>query len=64
MSFSPVTFLTSPVQSYFHGSTRTPMSTPTRSRSDLGSVRKLRLMSGQDEGVCQLKYVRQVIDDL
>ena len=57
MSFSPVSFLTSPVQSYLHGSTRTPMSTPTRSRSDLGSVRRLRLMNGQDELVRRLRLI-------
>ena len=50
MAFSPMTFTTSPAHSIYPGS-RTPMSTPSRARSDLGSVRKLRLVNEQEESV-------------
>ena len=49
MAFSPMTFTTSPAQSNICPSGRTPMSTPSRARSDLGSARKLRLVNEQDE---------------
>jgi hypothetical protein len=49
MAFSPMTFTTSPAQSHMCGTGRTPMSTPSRVRSDLGSARKLRLVNEQDE---------------
>ena len=49
MAFSPMTFMTSPAHSNIGTSSRTPMSTPSRARSDLGSVRKLRLVNEQDE---------------
>lgn len=49
MAFSPMTFTTSPAQSNACPSGRTPMSTPSRVRSDLGSARKLRLVNEQDE---------------
>jgi len=49
MAFSPMTFTTSPAQSNIGTSSRTPMSTPSRARSDLGSARKLRLVNEQDE---------------
>lgn len=49
MAFSPMTFATSPAQSNICPSSRTPMSTPSRARSDLGSVRKLRLVNEQEE---------------
>jgi hypothetical protein len=49
MAFSPMTFTTSPAQSNIGPSGRTPMSTPSRVRSDLGSARKLRLVNEQDE---------------
>jgi hypothetical protein len=44
-----MTFTTSPAQSNICASGRTPMSTPSRARSDLGSARKLRLVNEQDE---------------
>ena len=47
-----MTFTTSPAQSNMGPSGRTPMSTPSRARSDLGSARKLRLVNEQDELVC------------
>ncbi|CAF2507269.1 unnamed protein product [Rotaria sp. Silwood2] len=49
MAFSPMTYTTSPAQSNIGASGRTPMSTPSRTRSDLGSARKLRLVNEQDE---------------
>ncbi|CAF4874824.1 unnamed protein product [Rotaria socialis] len=49
MPFSPMTFTTSPAHSNMCPSGRTPMSTPSRVRSDLGSARKLRLVNEQDE---------------
>ncbi|UJR10167.1 hypothetical protein I4U23_014383 [Adineta vaga] len=49
MAFSPMTFTTSPAHSNMCPSGRTPMSTPSRVRSDLGSARKLRLVNEQDE---------------
>ncbi|CAF0916428.1 unnamed protein product [Adineta steineri] len=49
MAFSPMTFTTSPAQSNIGASSRTPMSTPSRARSDLGSARKLRLVNELDE---------------
>ncbi|CAF5220787.1 unnamed protein product, partial [Rotaria magnacalcarata] len=49
MAFSPITYATSPAHSNICPSTRTPMSTPSRARSDLGSARKLRLVNEQDE---------------
>ena len=49
MAFSPMTFTTSPAQSNTYPNGRTPMSTPSRARSDLGSARKLRLVNEQDE---------------
>jgi len=49
MAFSPMTFTTSPAQSNICPSGRTPMSTPSRARSDLGSARKLRLVNEHDE---------------
>ena len=49
MPFSPMTFTTSPAQSNTYPNGRTPMSTPSRARSDLGSARKLRLVNEQDE---------------
>ncbi len=49
MAFSPMTFTTSPAQSNLCPSGRTPVSTPSRPRSDLGSARKLRLVNEQEE---------------
>ncbi|CAF3181034.1 unnamed protein product, partial [Rotaria sp. Silwood2] len=49
MAFSPMTFTTSPAQSNICANGRTPMSTPSRARSDLGSARKLRLVNEQEE---------------
>ncbi len=49
MAFSPMTFTTSPAQSNICPNGRTPMSTPSRARSDLGSARKLRLVNEHDE---------------
>jgi hypothetical protein len=49
MPFSPMTFTTSPAQSNICASGRTPVSTPSRARSDLGSARKLRLVNEHDE---------------
>ena len=49
-----MTFTTSPAQSNLCASGRTPMSTPSRARSDLGSARKLRLVNEQDELVSAL----------
>ena len=49
MAFSPMTFTTSPAQSNIYPNGRTPMSTPSRARSDLGSARKLRLVNEQEE---------------
>jgi hypothetical protein len=49
MAFSPMTFTTSPAQSNMGPNGRTPMSTPSRARSDLGSARKLRLVNEQEE---------------
>jgi len=54
MAFSPMTFTTSPAQSNACPSSRTPMSTPSRVRSDLGSARKLRLVNEQEELVYDL----------
>lgn len=49
MPFSPMTFTTSPAHSNLYANGRTPLSTPSRARSDLGSARKLRLVNEQDE---------------
>lgn len=52
MTFSPMTFASSPAHSNMYGNSRTPMSTPSHARSDLGSARKLRLVNEQEELVC------------
>ena len=54
MSFSPVTFASSPSYSHLHAGSRTPMSTPSRTRSDLGSMQKLRLVNEHEELVSEL----------
>lgn len=62
MPFSPMTFTTSPAHSNLYANGRTPLSTPSRARSDLGSARKLRLVNEQDELV--KKYHRKKISKL
>jgi hypothetical protein len=64
MAFSPMTFTTSPAQSNICPTGRTPMSTPSRARSDLGSARKLRLVNEQDELVSLFiqKCDKQIFD--
>jgi hypothetical protein len=65
MAFSPMTFTTSPAQSNTYPNGRTPMSTPSRARSDLGSARKLRLVNEQNELVkFSMKYLSQKFQNL
>jgi hypothetical protein len=63
MAFSPMTFTTSPAQSNLCPNGRTPMSTPSRARSDLGSARKLRLVNEQEELVSVLIQIFQKISN-
>lgn len=58
MAFSPMTFTNSPAHSNMCGTGRTPLSTPSRARSDLGSARKLRLVNEQEELVRFFQFDR------
>lgn len=61
MPFSPMTFTNSPAHSNMCGTGRTPLSTPSRARSDLGSARKLRLVNEQEELVRFLEKMKRSI---